>query len=112
MTVTPLPHERVTRAGVEAPTAVLSDSAAGFTIPANDGNKVLVVTNGGAVAAVLHVEPQQTYGGLELAAQVLTVAAGETVYFGPWPPALFNTSGGAVEVTPISGVASLFTLGI
>lgn len=109
---TAIPHDRITREGTLPPAGVQSDSAADFTIPTNDGNKVLVVHNAGGVAAVLHVVPQQTYGGLELAAQVLTVAPGATEYFGPWPPALFNDDSAAVEILQVSGVATLFSLGI
>lgn len=107
MSSEPIPYERITRAGVEAPSPVSTAEFSDFVLEANDGNKWIVVTNGSADAATLLVIPQQTFGGLDLQPQECSVAAGHTEYFGPWPPALFNDARGAVQITTGEGAGTL-----
>lgn len=91
---------------------VAATSASDFSIPANDGNKVLVLVNSSGSAATVEVVPQHTYGGLILASQICECPAGATRYFGPWPPALFNDENGDVVIAAGSGSVSLYTWGI
>lgn len=112
MATSAINHTRITRDGIAAPAVVSTTSFSDFTIPDNDGNKVLVLHNTGGTDATIEVVPQQTYGGLLLANQSCAVPAGATRFFGPWPPALFNDENGDVVLIAGVGTVDLYTLGI
>jgi len=80
-------------------TPVYSDAVAGGVQFANDGRIFLHLTNtNGASRAVTITTPYQE-GGLDLADVYVTLEATTgDVMVGPFPPKLFNNSGGFVQV--------------
>lgn len=103
MAVTTVPVKRVLISGVE-PEAAVQDAGDGFTIPSNDGNIILRVTNPTADNTTIYFYPTATIAGMQLAPEASSVAAGQEVWFGPFPPVLFNDDLGAVAGLADTGV--------
>jgi hypothetical protein len=93
-----LPVVTVTRSGV-ALTAGVADAGDGVYLLNNDGNRVLMLANGGSAAGSVTVVATMTAGGNLVRPDVLTVPASSTRIAGPWPPAVFNDELGGVLIT-------------
>lgn len=65
----------------------------------NDGDTIMIVTNGSGGSLTVTLPPGGTPGGLTLSDVTGTVADGATEAFGPFPPSLYNDSSGYVQVT-------------
>ncbi len=72
-------------------------------VPDNDGNIILQITNSGGSASWVDVVPAATVAGFSLAPMRLTVAAGESIWYGPLPPFVFNRDDGSVLIYPADG---------
>lgn len=99
-----IPVLDVTRAAVTALPAQATSTGAALLLQENDGNVILEVNNPTGGSLVVSFVPQATVGGATFATTSLTVAAGATGWAGPWPPAVFNNSDGAVVVQAASGL--------
>ena len=64
---------------------------------ANDGRMFIEVENG-ATQTIATVVTQSTVDGLAVADPTYTVPLNQDHLFGPWPPSIYNTAAGRVEV--------------
>lgn len=74
-------------------------SAGGDTF-ANNGDTIIHVKNAqGAATATVTIKTQATVDGLAVADKAVTLPATEDAIIGPFPPSIYNTTGGMVELT-------------
>lgn len=81
--------------------AGVAAGAAGDTF-INNGQEVLVVTNGSGAPITVTIETEAALDGLSVTDLTATVAAGATQLIGPFPTAIYNDTlapGGSVSVS-------------
>jgi hypothetical protein len=66
---------------------------------ANTEREQLIVKNADASSKDVTFVSQQTVDGQAVADKTVTVAAGDTMAFGPFPAGTFNDAGGNLQVT-------------
>lgn len=95
---------RTLETGVEA---TLAAASAGGDLCANTRRTLLKIVNGGGASITVTVSAQQVSCG-EIAAhhKTIVVAAGKTIYAGPFDRAIYNNADGKLVIT-YSGVTSL-----
>lgn len=88
----------VTRSGVTQPAQQNGDNVNGNYLAYNDGKIIIEVQNssGGALNVTFGIPG--TLDGVSTAGKVISVAAGAYVYFGPFPPGIYNQADGTVNV--------------
>lgn len=94
MARTALSIDEITLTGLELSDVLVAAGADGHYF-VNSGDPILVVKNAGASPVNVTVQTPYTRDGLALADLVVAVAAGETVFIGPFPSATFDQSGAA-----------------
>ena len=106
----PIPINEIVREGliVTAIPTEVADASNGNTVEGNDGTIFLEVisTDGSAQTVTVAANPALTADGLTIMPLVLTIAAGDTSWFGPFRPSTFNqdTVDNALALTPsVSG---------
>ena len=102
MTTIAIPITAMTRVGHELATPVAGTPDMG--IPSNDGLVVVCIENPTGADLTATFVPTATYAGIALSNVVVTIGAGQTIWVGPWPPALFNEDDGSVSVSAASGL--------
>ena len=65
----------------------------------NDGRSFIRVVNGGGSPCNVTIATPRTVGGLAVADQSASVAAGTEENIGPFPPSIYNDSIGDVDIT-------------
>jgi hypothetical protein len=100
--VTEVNVKKVTRDGVTVPETVTPNGA--FVVPANDGNVIVEITNSGGTSASAIFEATALVSGFQIDDLVVTVLAGQTLWVGPLPPAVFNDGRGRVSGTSETGL--------
>lgn len=86
----------ISRSGV-APAPVAAD-VAGDTFP-NGGQEFLRIINGSGAPITATAAITETVDGVTPAGKQITVPAGESRYFGPFPPSQYNDTNGRVAIT-------------
>lgn len=97
-----VPVLTITRDGV--PLAAAVEPAGVLSIFDNDGNVVVEVANPTGGSLVVSFDAQATFAGVSLSGMSVTVAAGATVWVGPFPPVVFNDLSGDVTGTAAAGL--------
>lgn len=91
---TALAAQQITAAGVVPVYSAANVDGHSF---ANDGNTILHVKNGGASSINVTVQTPQQVAGLDVAENIVAVAAGAERMIGRLRPATFNRPSGAVD---------------
>lgn len=74
-------------------------AAVGGDLMPNNGQEFLSVVNGSGAAVTVTAAITKTTDGVTPAGKAITVAAGATVMFGPFPPTQYNDANGKVAFT-------------
>lgn len=98
--LTPTP---AARAGINLAGVACSGGGDSFL---NTGREVAVLVNASGSPITLTLVTQDTVDGRAVADRTVSLAAGATVAVGPFPPGIYNDTGGYVQMT-YSGVTTL-----
>ena len=87
-----IPVITIVREGVEQQAVVTSDDVLGHAIPGNDGTVFIEIVSGDPAPQTVVVIPSPTVeaDGLAISPLTLDIAAGATLYCGPFKPSTFN----------------------
>lgn len=99
--------QKITRSGVQPSFASAAGGGDQFL---NSGTEYLEIVNGSGGAITVTADIVQSVDSVDPGGKAISVPAGETRKFGPFPKALYNDSNGMVQIT-YSGVTSL-TVGV